>query len=104
VALYGVKFKKLAEFTTTRKDLKKGVKRIPLELARLNKEDPSQTSISDLSKQLEEKAKLEIKQEFDSNFDDYASLMQERSTAYAKTSIVSKSLEEEWNGKLLEGS
>lgn len=37
--IYGVKSKSLMDFTTTRKDLKKGVSRIPLELARIRSED-----------------------------------------------------------------
>lgn len=39
LALYGVKPKNLGEFTTGKKDLKKGLSRIPLELARIKDED-----------------------------------------------------------------
>jgi mevalonate kinase len=39
--LYGVKFKKLNEFSSTKKDMKKGIKRIPLELARLRDDEQS---------------------------------------------------------------
>lgn len=37
--LFGIKNKELREFTTTEKDLEKGVSRIPLQLARLYEED-----------------------------------------------------------------
>jgi hypothetical protein len=42
--LYGVKYKKLGEFETNSRDLKKGLKRIPLELARLKDEETSTIS------------------------------------------------------------
>lgn len=44
LALYGVKPKTLSEFTTSKKDLKKGISRIPLELARIKEENESQMS------------------------------------------------------------
>jgi len=37
--IYGIKNKDLREFTTTEKDLEKGVSRIPLQLARILTED-----------------------------------------------------------------
>ncbi len=37
--IYGVKCKDLREFTTTEKDLERGISRIPLQLSRLNEED-----------------------------------------------------------------
>lgn len=37
--IYGIKQKDLREFTTTEKDLEKGVSRIPLQLARIYEED-----------------------------------------------------------------
>jgi hypothetical protein len=37
--IYGIKTKELREFTTTEKDLKRGISRIPLELSRLPDED-----------------------------------------------------------------
>lgn len=37
--IYGIKNKDLREFTTTEKDLEKGISRIPLQLARIFEED-----------------------------------------------------------------
>ena len=37
--IYGVKSKGLKDFTTSQKDVKKGICRIPLELARIREED-----------------------------------------------------------------
>lgn len=39
IPIYGIKQKDLREFTTTEKDLEKGVSRIPLQLARIYEED-----------------------------------------------------------------
>ena len=37
--IYGIKNKELREFTTTEKDLEKGISRVPLILARIYEED-----------------------------------------------------------------
>jgi hypothetical protein len=37
--IYGIKIKDLREFTTTEKDLERGISRIPLMLSRLTDED-----------------------------------------------------------------
>ena len=37
--IYGIRGKDLREFTTTRKDMQRGVSRIPLKMARLYEED-----------------------------------------------------------------
>lgn len=37
--VYGIKNKDLREFTTTEKDLEKGISRVPLQLARIYEED-----------------------------------------------------------------
>ena len=39
IDIYGIKNKDLREFTTTEKDLEKGVSRIPLKLARISDVD-----------------------------------------------------------------
>lgn len=39
IPIYGIKSKDLREFTTTEKDLEKGISRIPLQLARIYEED-----------------------------------------------------------------
>lgn len=63
LALYGVKPKNLSEFTTGKKDLKKGLSRIPLELARIKDEDESSSDMQfnfgedneDFNNQMEER-------------------------------------------------
>jgi indole-3-glycerol phosphate synthase len=39
IPIFGIKNKDLREFTTTEKDMEKGVSRIPLQLARIYEED-----------------------------------------------------------------
>lgn len=59
--IYGVKCKGLKDFTTSEKDLKKGINRVPLEMSRIREEDiiktVDQTSAGDST--------LNIVQEFE---------------------------------------
>jgi len=79
--IYGVKPKSLVEFTTSIKDMKKGISRIPLEMARLKNEDILQSNTP---------GTVEKDDEFDFN-----QQMDERGNAYINNHLPAMEIDKE---------
>lgn len=73
--IYGIKNKDLREFTTTEKDLEKGVSRIPLQLARIYEED--------IVEEPDEGGQMVQMMEQMEILDNYTKVMEHRSKAYS---------------------
>lgn len=84
--IYGVKSSGLQEFTTSQKDMKKGISRIPLEMARLKEEDIYSSNSGSTS------SSLGIS---DSDFENFNQYMNERAGAYAQNCIPTLEMEKE---------
>lgn len=70
--IYGIKNKELREFTTTEKDVEKGISRLPLQLARIYEEDV-----------LEEEDNSTTLMTSPEILDDYTKDLEHRSLAYS---------------------
>ncbi|CDW83270.1 protein kinase domain containing protein [Stylonychia lemnae] len=86
LAFYGVKPKALSEFTTSKKDLKKGLSRIPLEMARIKEENESEINFNI----------------GDDDTEDFSNQMDERTSSYHQNSIPNFQIDKECS-EILQG-